>query len=172
MSQWAINKLVDEIEQGVFAISYRTVDCDTPVANEAKLVGKLMSDPHADMKPKSLNCATQVRSLTCSRWPGWLHASVHHPGCTASSVRTLQSGCSDRMAPSHVGDTGLLHTAACTLWLTLIVIHAQGALTTESNAKVRAVVKKPTPKPTRKLSAKLIAYRKAIAGGPPCSSPR
>jgi hypothetical protein len=44
----------------VFAIKYRTTPCDRPIANQAKQVGKLAADPHANMKPASLNCASQV----------------------------------------------------------------------------------------------------------------
>ena len=44
----------------MFAIKYRTTPCDRPIANQAKQVGKLAADPHANMKPASLNCASQV----------------------------------------------------------------------------------------------------------------
>jgi hypothetical protein len=44
----------------VFAIKYRTIPCNQPIANEAKQVGKLLSDPHANQKPAGLNCASQV----------------------------------------------------------------------------------------------------------------
>ena len=44
----------------VFAIKYRTIPCNQPLANEAKQVGKLLSDPHAGQKPAGLNCASQV----------------------------------------------------------------------------------------------------------------
>jgi hypothetical protein len=44
----------------VFAIKYRTIPCNQPLAKEAKQVGKLLSDPHAGQKPAGLNCASQV----------------------------------------------------------------------------------------------------------------
>ena len=44
----------------VFAIKYRTTPCNRPIANQAKQVGKLAADPHANQKPAGLNCASQV----------------------------------------------------------------------------------------------------------------
>ena len=44
----------------VFAIKYRTIPCNQPIANEAKQVGKLAADPHANQKPAGLKCSSQV----------------------------------------------------------------------------------------------------------------
>lgn len=57
--QWALDKLVDDSSKwGVFGIQYRTIDCNTPVADPAPAI-PLVADPHAGQKPANLDCASQ-----------------------------------------------------------------------------------------------------------------
>lgn len=57
--QWALDKLVDDSSKwGVFGIRYRTIDCNTPIADPAPAI-PLVADPHAGNKPANLNCASQ-----------------------------------------------------------------------------------------------------------------
>lgn len=58
VSQWALDKLVDDSQKwGVFAIRYRTIDCQASVAKEAKSI-PIFPDPHAGDRGNT-NCAAQ-----------------------------------------------------------------------------------------------------------------
>lgn len=70
VSIFALEKIVKEVGRwGVFAISYRKVDCNTPTVDEAPPIARPTRDPHTNMKPPGLNCGrtTQSRSLSPPR---------------------------------------------------------------------------------------------------------
>lgn len=63
MSQWALDKLVDDSNKwGVFAIKYRTVDCKATLSNPAPYI-PIVPDPHAGQNP-GINCANVGGSST------------------------------------------------------------------------------------------------------------
>lgn len=140
----------------VFAIKYRTVPCNAVIQNEAKLTGKLVPDPHADMKPKGLNCATQVKISSTEHCSTLLVTQT-----VVQSVRCCSLPRLDWALPCHAVYSLLLTIMQ---GLTVECICIQGALTTEASKKGRAVVpKKKVPTSSPKASA----YRKAMAGAPP-----
>lgn len=60
VSQWALDKLVKNSDRwGVFAIKYRTVNCNAKIRNEAKVV-PIVRDPHSGMRGKT-DCSKQKR---------------------------------------------------------------------------------------------------------------
>lgn len=84
VSQWALDKLVDDSNKyGVFAISYRPIGCEAPLANPARAI-PIVNSPFDYMKPSTLDCSTQ-RSGT----PGQNNVSR---GFSARKVKNSQRG--------------------------------------------------------------------------------
>jgi hypothetical protein len=58
LSQWALEKIADDTSRwGVFAISYRRLNCDQDLGSQAApAFAGAAPDPHANLKPAGLDC--------------------------------------------------------------------------------------------------------------------